>query len=131
MTHTLGVSLQSPSGQISANYTATGDSNLELNLTIAPAASKAETDMVLVATSGSSGVQSIFLLATAAMVVHGNSVAGGWLTGNDKNVITLAANTPYEWITGQGTSPITASWAAIYVDSTPGGTLQIRVLQGQ
>jgi hypothetical protein len=43
----------------------------------------------------------------------------------------LAANTPYEWITGQGTSPITASWAAIYVDSTPGGTLQIRVLQGQ
>lgn len=129
--HTLGLSYSSPTGTLSNTFTATGDSNLELNLTIAPSSTHAETDFTLVATSGASGVQSLYMVASAAMTVYGNSVAGGYNAGDNQNTITLVANVPYFWITGDGTSPIAANWAAIYVTSTAGGSLQIRALQGQ
>ena len=128
MNHTLNLNYQSPSGSLASQFVATGDVDLEATYTISSSAVKAEQDIVVTATSGAAGCQAIMLLASAAMVVHGNSVAGGWLTGNDKNIVTLVANVPYFWIAGNGTSPITASWAAIYVDSTPGGTLQVRAL---
>ena len=127
----MAVTYTSPTGPIAETFNASGDSNLELNLTIAPSASEAETDMAVVATSGSAGVQSLFFLASAAMTVHCNSVAGGYVSGNNVLTLTLAAGVPYFWITGNGTSPVTSSFAAIYVVSTPGGTLQIRILQGQ
>ena len=129
--HTLSVTYTSPSGQLVSTFTGTGDASIEENYTVAPSSTHAEYDVAVIATSGSSGCQGIFLLASAAMTVYGNSVAGGYVSGNNQNTISLAANQPYFWIAGDGTSPIAANWECIYVTSTAGGTLNIRALQQQ
>lgn len=122
MQHQLAINYQSPSGTVSNVLTATGDANIELNLTIAPAASSAETDVAIVSTN----LQAFYICATAAMTVVCKSGTGG--SGTTEATFTLVANVPQFWVTGNGSNPFGGNVGQLLVTSTPGGTLNVRAL---
>ena len=123
MTHTLVVTYTSPTGPQAQTYTATGDINLEEDLTIAPLASAAETDMTVLYSS----LQSFWIMATAAMTAVFKSGTGG--TGTTEATFTLTANVPQFYIVNAGISnPFSGNAGQVLVTSTPGGTLHIRGL---
>jgi hypothetical protein len=122
ITYTLTATNQSPTGALANNQTATGDTNLELDLTIAPSASSAETDLTIIYTT----LQAFYIVATAAMTCVFKSGTGG--SGTTGATFTLVANVPQFWYYGNGTNPFTGSAGQVLVTSTPGGTLHIRAL---
>lgn len=124
MNYALALQLTCASGTLTSALAATGDNIVELNLTVAPAAAEAETDLVITEAT----LQGFYIAASAAMTVHFNSVAGGYNAGNNIASFTLVANVPQFWFAGNGANPFTGNAAAVYVVSTPGGTLQIRAL---
>jgi hypothetical protein len=122
MTHTLQVVCTSPSGQVPATLTATGNSNVEENLTIGAAANNEEHDVTLLSAS----LQSLFLLASAAMTVVCKAGTGG--SGTTEATFTLVAGVPQFWVAGNGANPLGGNVGQLLVTSTAGGSLQVRAL---
>jgi len=122
MNHTLNITYGSPSGNLVSTLSATGDTNIELNLTIAPSASAAETDISIT----SANLQAFYIEATAAMTIVCKSGTGG--SGTIEATFTLLANIPQFWFTGNGVNPFGGNVGQLLVTSTAGGTLNIRAL---
>jgi hypothetical protein len=94
----------------------------ELNVSeVIPALSS---DLLVALTLDVSQIKSLYIKATGgAMTLETNS------GGSPANTITLAANGVEEWQTGDNrANPLTTDVTALYVTSTAGGTLEIRVL---
>lgn len=97
----------------------TGGLEVNLDETIPPSS----TNLTIALTLDVSAVKSVYLLADAAMTVKTNS------TSAPDKTITLAANEPVEWVTGDNTAVGDACpWGAvdvtvIYVTSSAGGQL--------
>lgn len=120
--HTLTIQYQSPTGTVSNTLSASGDANLELNLTIAALASSAETDLSI----SESALQSFFLLASAAMTVAFKTGTGG--SGTTVASFTLLAGVAQFWVVNNGANPFTGNAGQMLVTSTAGGSLQVRAL---
>ena len=120
--HTLTIQYQSPTGTVSNTLSASGDANLELNLTIAALASSAETDLSI----SESALQSFFLLASAAMTVAFKTGTGG--SGTTVASFTLLAGVAQFWVINNGANPFTGNAGQMLVTSTAGGSLQVRAL---
>jgi hypothetical protein len=120
--YTLAASLSSPTGVLVNSLTASGDTDVELNLTIAPAAVSAETDITIIEAT----LQSFYIVASAAMTVVCKAGTGG--SGTTYATFTLTAGVPVFWFTGNGTNPFTGNVGQFLVTSTAGGTLNIRAL---
>ena len=120
--HTLTLQYQSPTGTVSNTLSASGDANLELNLTIAALASSAETDLSI----SESALQSFFLLASAAMTVAFKTGTGG--SGTTVASFTLLAGVAQFWVVNNGANPFTGNAGQMLVTSTAGGSLQVRAL---
>lgn len=116
---TLGISWVSPTGQISSTIAATGSQTQDADVPIPASSTNYEIDIDIPSTPE---LKAFLFQADAAMTIKTNS------TGSPDNTITLAANVPYFWITGNGTNPLNAAITKLYVTTTPGGTLKIRSL---
>lgn len=121
-TYTLTPAIVTPGGSLGAQLTATGDTDVELDLTIAASASNAETDIAIVPST----LQAFYILATAAMTCVFKTGTGG--SGTTEATFTLVANVPQFWFLGNGTNPFSAETGQMLVTSTPGGTLHVRAL---
>jgi hypothetical protein len=121
-THTLQIVYNSPTGQIVATLTGSGNSNVEENLVIAPNAAAAETDMTILYAT----LQSFCIQADAAMTVVFKAGTGG--SGTTAATFTLVAGVPQFWTYGNGTNPFTGNAGQMLVTSTPGGNLKVRAV---
>lgn len=122
MIYQLNISIVSPTGALPSQLSATGNTNVEENLTIAASASNAETDITIVAST----LQAFYLFASAAMTCVFKSGTGG--SGTTEATFTLLANVPQFWFIGNGANPFGGNAGQMLVTSTAGGTLNLRAL---
>lgn len=108
------------SGQNLSNTVTLTGTVTELSETIAPSAS----DFLVNIAIDVSAAKLIYIVGTGAMTLETNSSSAA------DNTITLVADQPYVWTNVcLMTNLLTVDVTAIYVTSTPGGTLSITVVQ--
>lgn len=82
-----------------------------------------QTNLQLTYTLDVSAVKSFFMVADVAMIVETNSGS------SPTNTITLVADQPYEWITGDyATFLLTGDVTALFITNTTAGELEIRCI---
>lgn len=121
LSHSIGINL-SGTGTASASFVAeqTADGSANYQVVIAPAAS----NFSIVCPIKASVVKSIVMYADAAMTVVTKSGA------STVNTFALVANKPLIWQTGYPvTCPITGDCDTLSVTSTPGGNLNLSLLE--
>jgi hypothetical protein len=126
LTHSLIFTWQGQNGNsIAKTVTSTSGAEQSIDETIPALASDLEVALVL----DVSQVKSIYIVASAAMTLETNSGSAA------DNTVTLVANIPFVWHYQDGTTlrdtagvAITTDITALFVTSTAGGTLQVRVL---
>lgn len=121
ITHNAGISFSANNGTpTSFTVTQSADGEVNLDVTIAPAAS----NFAVVCPIDASQVKSILMYSDAAMTVVTKNGA------TTVDTFTLSANKPLFWQFGMPiNSPITGDCTALAVTSTPGGTLKLFVLE--
>ena len=121
LSHSIGINL-SGTGTASANFVAeqTADGSANYQVVIAPAASA----FTVICPIDASQVRSIVMFSDAAMTVLTKSGA------STVNTFALVANKPLIWQTGYPvTCPITGDCDTLSVTSTPGGNLNLSLLE--
>jgi hypothetical protein len=125
--YTLNIQIQTPGGLLTVPLTATGDNNLEANLTIGAAAAAAETDLVIIEANMQALV--LYQATGAAMTVAFYSGTGGAGGNTSRASIVLASGDPFIWVVNNGANPLSGNVGQVLVTSTPGGLLYLKVLQ--
>jgi hypothetical protein len=124
ITHTINSQfVSSNGGSVNGSVASTGDSENNYQMTIASSANNEAHDVMF--PTGAGQLKSIYLLATARMTIKTNS------SGSPTNTIELYANEPIIWTSNGGAAqPFSNSVdvTKFYVTSTPGGTLECRIL---
>jgi hypothetical protein len=119
MTYTFGFSFTTPGDVISANIVANASSQHTFDAAIAASQTNFEIDVDIPV---SPELKAFVLIADQNMTVKTNS------TSAPDNTISLSANVPFFWITGQGSIPLAAAVTKFYVTNTTAGTLKCRAL---
>ena len=105
------------------SYVVTGDYEILSDITVAAAASNVAYNLPI----DISRIESVLIQSDAAMTILTNS------TGSPTDTITLAASNDFtvRYSTAAGdsaTNPFSGDVTVLYVSSTPGGTLKLRLL---
>lgn len=120
MQHTLNINWNSPSGAIIATMTATGTVSNESDIPIASGATDFEVDIPIPI---SPTIEGFCIMADGGdMTIKTNS------SSTPAQTLSLTANVPLTFVNNYGTNPITTAVTKMYVSSTVGGTLRLRVI---
>lgn len=110
----------SRAGEIPLGSTVTVTGSAEA--TISVALGESATDTLQAISLDVSEMQSLFLLSTVDCTVEANKPDGPAFT------ISLVANRPLVWTSGNGTNPFSADVTALYTTNTDAGQFDLRVL---